>query len=306
MDYIKYNIKIENSNLPSGSIDTKTMSILCDLLMKTSKKSLSFFVEGVSHNKGNFPKWINDTSNFIITGLKKGSTVIEIISPQLRHTNEKIVNQGALWNDFIVDGASTGMTFLIKSTNGIKDNEDYYNKGILQSIKDFDKIIGNNGSLTIESENVDNTESAIIGKDCMRTINKLIEEIPIPQTVTISGNLDTIKHSKNMFVLQLSNNKKVHGYVNTDFLDPDALRKYWGKKITLKGKAQYSISGKIQMIEATSIKKFEDGEEILTSTSRELNLFKNTNSKKGAIYPWEYWPEDDNTPLEELLSMLDK
>ena len=211
-----------------------------------------------------------------------------------------------LWNDFEINENSTAMTFLIKSFDGINENENYYDKNILQTIRDFKSIVGENGKLSIKS-NDNIRESIIIGREYMEKVDSIIEKIRPSQVEIFSGVLDTIKHSKNMFVLQiLKNNRKIHGYVDTNFLEPESLRKYWGKKITIKGKAHYSLSGKIQMLEATAIKNYEEGEEILGYSSDLIDLSKSKNNKKdNKQFPWEYWPEDDNTTLDEYLKSID-
>ena len=88
MELIKYDLRIENQDIPSGEIDIKTMNILCELLMKASKRSLSFFVDGISYKHGRLPDWINESSNYVITGLKRGSTVVEIGGYRIKDKNQ--------------------------------------------------------------------------------------------------------------------------------------------------------------------------------------------------------------------------
>ena len=87
------------------------------------------------------------------------------------------------------------------------------------------------------------------------------------------------------------------------------MRDYWGKKVTVKGMAQYRPSGAIRLLEAQVIKPFEAGEEVFeTSPQTQISLAferpAGRQSKDRSFLQdiWGKWPGDET--IDDLLAAL--
>jgi hypothetical protein len=60
----------------------------------------------------------------------------------------------------------------------------------------------------------------------------------------------------------MADGQVIQGQIDEEFVDVEDLRRFWGKKVTMKGTVSYKPSGKIRLFEAQMIKLIEEGEEV--------------------------------------------
>jgi hypothetical protein len=99
------------------------------------------------------------------------------------------------------------------------------------------------------------------------------------------------------------------GRIDRDILSLEDMRKFWGKKVTIKGILHFHPGKKVRFLEAQSIKLSEEGEEVferLTLQGKPLTLFdlelQKLNANPALKEIWGKWPGDES--IEELLSAL--
>ncbi len=129
-------------------------------------------------------------------------------------------------------------------------------------------------------------------------------------TIVVSGFLNLIEHSNRGFQLKLEDGKSVDGIMDTSLVDFESMRELWGKKVTIKGKAQYKPSGKLSSVEAQLIRSFEPGDELLQKIPKirkhikltEEFLIKKKSNGDALRKIWGKWPGDES--IDDLLVAL--
>ena len=85
----------------------------------------------------------------------------------------------------------------------------------------------------------------------------LSAQMPPPRQVRVVGKLDMVRHSTRSFGLVLSGGEEVRGVLLEG--DSELLQKYFGKEITVFGKAVYRPSGSLLRIDAQEISDTIEG-----------------------------------------------
>ncbi len=107
MKTVKYKIKLNNLNTPKGTISVLALRELVERLIDASEKALKLAIDGTSSKKGQPPAWLKASVDFLVTGLKEGSTVIEMDCPTLKETAKEKIAQRDLWS-IVPDGVLFG------------------------------------------------------------------------------------------------------------------------------------------------------------------------------------------------------
>ena len=119
----------------------------------------------------------------------------------------------------------------------------------------------------------------------------------------------SFQHSSLKFHLVLSNGQVILGTLDRDILNVEDMRKFWGKKVTIKGILHFNPGRKVRLLETQSIKLAEEGEEVfeqLPSQGKPLTLFdfeiQKLDANPALKEIWGQWPGDES--IEELLAAL--
>lgn len=138
-----------------------------------------------------------------------------------------------------------------------------------------------------------------------------IKKTPEPAVFLVSGRFETIQYSAHRFQLTLTNNLTLPGTIDTEKINIESMRQYWGKQVTVKGLVYFSPVGRARLIEAELIKQMDSGEEIfekLPEPSYHRDLFETPSLGQSAKTPlqeiWGTWPGDET--FEDLLIALAK
>lgn len=313
MKTVKYKLKIEGLKTPSGTISILALKDLADIFIENSERALRLAVEGTSLKKGQLPKWIRDAVDFNITGIGNGSTILSIEAPQLGEVAFDQINQQNLYLN-LPHPNDTALTVFANSYNDAtseKYESDYYDKGLLTSLISF-KVFINKYANSVEIESpVDKKVSRVkIDGQKLEIIQKLTASIPESRKIILSGIIDIIEHFAGRFKLNLENGEKIQGAIDKEYLDLEVMRNYWGKKVTVKGIADFRPNGTIRFIKADLIKPFDNSEKLF----QEYMVFhepQNTIYKISKSLPeiaplkeiWGKWPGEES--IDEILAALD-
>ena len=308
MKGVRYSLRLTGLKSVEGTIPLCALKEITDVLLLGTERALRLSVEGASIKKGRTPAWLTDSLEFVITGIRKGSTVLEIEAPTLEETASEQIKQQGLWYT-VPRGTDTAISLLsrsIKDAVGEKLDSVYYDRGVLNAINGFSipfsKYID---TLELNSRGKGEDDFKIAKPDIQR-ISQIEKEIPEPRSMVIAGIFNLIEHTQNRFQLTLSDGRKIFGKIESPLISKENMRSLWGEKVTIKGIGQFSATGKLRFIEAQLLKTQEKGEELFEHVMEPrpiFSLLEVTKPKARIGSPlksvWGQWP--GNESIEELL-----
>jgi hypothetical protein len=243
---------------------------------------------------------------------EKGSTVLAIEAPLLDETAREQIRQQNFW--YLVPSPSdTALTLLARSVHDTTAellDSDAYDAGLLESLLQFKPFLRSSAE-TIELHCASRPKEHFkVSEKELTKVERLKAKSPQSRAFVVSGLFDVIEHNKKRFQLVLSSGESLLGTIDTEHLDIEHMRQYWGKKVTLKGTIHFRPSGKPRLIEAQVIKPMEPGEEVFETLPEEqsqidfLTLVKEKVAAKNDWLKevWGKWPGDE--AIEDLLAAL--
>lgn len=117
-------------------------------LLKTAERATRLLASGSGAARGKTPAWLRDSTDFVVTGLSRGSTVIEIDAPRLDEVAEDAFAQ----TDFWIDAPEPGDSALDLAAEAILEAENVESTGerfdasVLESILEFKKAVRGSGA----------------------------------------------------------------------------------------------------------------------------------------------------------------
>lgn len=311
MEKIKYQIRLLGIKSREGTIPLTALKEIADKILNSSEGALRFSIEGASIKRGPTPEWLKKSLELTVTGISKGSTVLEVEAPTLLETAPTQVEQQDFWysrpepNDTSISLLSRSFT---DAVSGKRENEQY-DQGVLKTLSSFKPLLEN----YLDEVQIISTdrpyEDFNFRQEDLIIITKLRQEMRQPQAVVVSGKFDLIEHAERRFQLIQEDGHKIYGKAESHFITDQDMRDYWGEKVTVKGTAYFNLSGKIRLIEAQAIKLFEIGEqvfervpELMLATEKIPSLKKGKVVKNPLQEIWGKWPGDES--IEDMLITL--
>ena len=313
MKSVQYRIKINGLKSPEGTIPMIALKEISESLLQGSERALRLSIEGVSAKRGKVPKWLKESLEFTLTGISKGSTMLEIDAPTLQEVAPDKVKQLNLWYK-VPEPKDTALSLLGRSvldaTTGQLESE-RYDRGVLDAILSFRPFLREYASeFEVNCPNRPK-ENFKINIPELDKIVHIEAEIPEPQAIALAGSFNLIEHTSRRFELILDDNKKISGRIVSSYVDVEQMRRLWGRKVTLKGTAYFKPSGCVRLVEAEMIKPFEHGEEVFQSIPEPkmpIELISKLKKKYGRKSPlmevWGKWPGEES--IDEILGALKK
>jgi hypothetical protein len=312
MKTLKYKLKLEGLDSPSGTISTRALFELLEQFTSCAERGLRLAIEGQSSKTGPAPKWLEKATDFIFTGLQKGSTVLDIEAPLLKDAIPDQAIQQDIWGNPPLPG-DTAISFVsrsVKDTFAENLESDYYDTGVLLGLLSMRPFLAAHAkSIKIHCDEKRN-EDFSIDLPTIEKVEKLKIKIPDPQAFMLAGRLEEVAYSRKRFRLDMADGQVIQGQIDEEFVDVEVLRKLWGKKVSIKGIVSYKPSGKIRMLEAQMLKLMEEGEEVfetapviqtefeftrqLTTESTRRNWLDDIRGK---------WPGDES--IDDLMKELE-
>lgn len=314
MKTVDYEIKVSGLNTKPGSIPIVEFKEIIEFLMKGCDRVLRLIIEGRSIKSGKNPDWLKKSLDFIITGIKTGSTLLQLEAPILGESIPEHFTQKKLWDNLeLVKPDDTSLTLLSKAiSDAASENmESYYFDAVVLDALLSSKSITKNSKELIISSKAKREDNFKISSREIKKIKKIKIEIPKPHITVLSGFFNLIEHSNQRFQLKLPDGRNINGIMDPSYVDFEKMRELWGKKVTIKGKAYYKPSGNLRSIEAQLIRPSEDGDEILERIPQKQKNFKffedslaERNVNKSLKKIWGKWPGDES--IDELLNALEE
>jgi hypothetical protein len=312
MKTVKYQIKLKGLKTPSGTISILALKDLASIIIENSERALRLAIEGYSLKKGQLPLWLKQAVDFNITSIRKGSTVLALEAPELCEVAAEQINQQNLWVN-LPEPNDTALTIWAKSFNEAtteKYESEMYDKGLLTSFITFKEFIDKYAqSIEIDSQYDKKISKLKIDNQQLERIQKLTAAIPESRKIILSGFIDVIEHQAGRFKLNLENEEKISGEIDRSILDLEVMRDYWGKKVTVRGMADYKPNGKVRFLRADLLKLFEESEKLFEEYMiiEEPKLVYQISKNKSEVSPlkeiWGKWPSEES--IDQILSELD-
>lgn len=313
MKNVKYKIRIKGLKTPAGSIPITALRAICELMVEGAGRALRLSVEGLSLHKGKVPHWQRLATEFTITGIEKGSTVLEVEAPELKEVIPEQIAQQNLWYKGPMPDDTAISVFSRSVLNAVsqKTEGDRYDKGVLDALISLKPVFTEYASDCDIISNERPEEHFSLNFDVLEEFKEIETKTPEPRAIVLSGLFDLIEHSEGRYKLELKDGRKIAGVVDLSLIELEQMRSFWGKQITLKGIGHFTPSGKIRFIEAHLIKPFEEGEEIFQKPQEQEKIpllfeeLRETPRGKSSIMKiWGKWPGDES--IEDLLTTLHK
>ena len=311
MKSIKYQLRIKGLTTPDGTIAVRALLELLQGLVESAERGLRLAVEGASVKSGRTPGWLAKAVELTVSGLEKGSTVLDLEAPQLGDVIGAELQQQDFWVTPPAPDDTALSLFARSVTDTTAENldSDYYDAGVLRSLlgfKPFLKTMAQSLELIAPGRPRENVTLSMAE---MEKAERLKGRTPEPQSFIVSGHLDAIQHSRKRFQLVLPDAQMIPGRVDEEFLSTEDLRQFWGKGVTVKGTVHFRPTGRVQLLEAQVIKTKESGEEIFAEMPQvqseaefASDAFRAGERKDWLQEVWGKWPGDESVAeiLEEL------
>ena len=309
----RYQLRISGLTESNGQIRMATLRRVTGALLTASERVTRLMATGVGIGKGTRPQWLHSAIDFTITGMKSGSTVLQLEAPRLGDTAHEQFAQEDLWRKQ-PSMDDTALDLVAQSVNETQmDNPagDYFDSSVLEAIFKFGKAAGVAGvRYEMVPEGPEHGSFALDDSTCVMVRDRLAD-IPGPKSFIVSGRLDEIKHGNGRFRLVVGQSATLFGRIEPTSLDVEALRPLWGKYTTVEGIVHFKVNGQPRLIEARRISSHQEGdnvfEEMPTVEAEESRTLFPVQRKEVATFdPIELagaWPGDE--PIEDLMRQLD-
>ncbi len=310
-DNIKYTVALKGLQTPKGTITFSALKEVIEILSTGSERALRLSLEGTSVKRGNPPAWLLQSTDFILKGLKKGSTILEFEAPTLGSVAFEQIKQTDLW-DNVPSPEETAITILAKSINDAEQenlDSDKYDRGVLETLMGFKRLLDGT-ELKVELHSVERRADRFsLDTNSYQKFDKIRSETPEPQAVLLTGFLNMIQHNQRRFELTLESGPTVRGRINESFINLEQIRNLWGKKVTVKGMMQYTPSKKPRLLVAELISPKHSGDEVFSTIPIAYQVHdvlaqaqKNISSHNIVTDIWGKWPGEES--IDELLNDL--
>ena len=313
MNTQRYQLRLSGLPEPTGQIKAASLRRILGALLQTGERATRLIVTGQSSGKGRKPKWLQASSNFTVTGLNSGSTILELEAPLFRETAYGELAQREFWQDKpSLDDTSLDIAArAIEEATSAESPGDHFDADVLKAILKFKSAAGTPG-IRYELIPQGSTGSGFVLDEHVCTqVSERLRSIPPPKSYIVSGRLDEIKYGGGRFRLVLGRNNQLLGKLHPDLLDTEVLRPLWGSPTTVEGLVHFKANGQARWIEARRMSGHAEGdsmfEEIPSVESDEtLGVAAKRKRSVRSTDPMILagaWPGDE--PIDKLLAQLD-
>ncbi len=300
----KYQIKLSGLAEKQGQISAASLHQFLGTLIKTAECSTRLLAYGYGHGKGRNPKWLNDSIDFTVTGLRQGSTVIDIEAPTFRDTAHKIFSQQDFWK-LHPDLESTALDIVSLAIEEACQEDspgDRFDKSVLDSISKFKRIINSSEKQLTIFQKDKKRERLTLDKEKLDRAVQRSTEIVESRAYVISGILDRIEHRDEKFLLRVGGDKTLMGQIDSENVNVELLGSMWGTPTTIEGIVHFKANGEPRFIRARRIGEKSNEhhlyERLPTGVEDDtVRLSKAANFKLSKL--WGKWPGDET--YDELM-----
>lgn len=309
--FIKHKLRLKGYQTENGKIPFSLLKDITVQITRIAESTLLSYVEGNSTIKrGKAPTWLTESLDFNLTGITKGSTVLELEAPALKETIGNF--QIPLFQDFKVEElahkTAIDLSFYAYQQATLrKQDSPILDKNLLLEFTKLNRILDSDqAELIFESSK----EKISINKETVNKIQLLEQKSPDSLKTQIKGKLDALSHSKSQLEL-LTEGKSIRAQLSSQLNFKDIFN-FFGEDVVITGYAHFTPKGTIKSFEILKIRIAEKGdaffEAIPTPIFPEFQLnepelrLKNKGSKLSKLFG--QWPGDESA--DDILELLSK
>ncbi|HTU48717.1 MAG TPA: hypothetical protein VMF91_26885 [Bryobacteraceae bacterium] len=310
MNYVEQEIVLRTEAFYGGDIPLALSSPLLRRLENTARPSVRMVLEGTSASVGAPPAWLERASDIRTLGFsaRDGDSILHLKAPKLGDAAPRLFEQQSLWPGN-ASPEDTAIQVIGRISEAVRQQEagsDLYDRYLLKRITNW------NGLFRHGLKSVD-FRLGVAASDLLSALDEqvianaqlLSDQTPSPRQVRIVGKLDMVRHSTRSFGLILDGGEEIRGVLIDG--TSEMLQDYFGKDITVLGKAIYRPSGTLLRIDASEILPAVEGRQAFSKVPPSLTLRRRPErrlqaSKGGVASFFGSWPgkETDRELLQAL------
>jgi hypothetical protein len=257
------------------------------------------------------PQWLERASDIRTLGFghREGRSVLHLKAPTLGEAAPELFEQQRLWPG-IASPNDTALQLIGKVSFVVRRQEeasDMYDQPLLKHFTHWGKLFKRRVRHLNMPAAYGSTASTPVTLDMkvVENAHLLSDQTPAPRQVRVVGKLDMVRHSTRSFGLMLDNGEEVRGVLQE--ADPSLLQEYFGRTITVFGKAIYRPSGSLLRIDAQELLDTSEGRVAFGFVPAALSgnprsERKAQTAKTGVAAFFGTWPGDETD--DELLAAL--
>jgi len=307
---ILYSLRIKGLQSADGTVSASKLKELLEDIELAAQRGVRLLLDGASVKPGTVPHWLEASTDFVITGFKPGSTILEVEAPAFGDTVDEEMLQPDFWREMPgpEDSVFSVMQKCLQDAEAENLDSDRFDRGVLDGLSKFGRFFKHADSLEIIRKD-GKEESFTISASSVEHVDRLRAKTPEPQTMVVSGKLEQITYKTGRFLMELPGGMQLRGRVHPEFLDSEDLRDLWGKKVSVKGPVHFKPSGAARFVDAELLKLMDPNEAIFERLPQAIQMeapFAGmVQAAREAVEiseVWNQWPGDES--IEELLADL--
>jgi hypothetical protein len=310
VNYVDQEVALETEADFGENVPISISSALLRRLDETARPCIRMAIEGASAVAGASPAWLERASDIRTVGFSgRGSqSVLHLKAPPLGEAIPEFFEQQTFWPR-VASPEETVIQLIGRVSQSVRKNEsasDIYDQLLLKRLTHWQSLFkGEVGGVRLPS--FFGADSAFVTLDSavIENARKLNAQTPLPRQIRIVGRLDMVRYSTRSFGLVLERGDEVRGVLQEG--DSALLQRYFGREITVFGKAIYRPSGSLLRIDAQEILDTTEGRQAFSSIPEALVRFHRNERKhqiprNGVSAFFASWPGEETD--EELLAAL--
>jgi hypothetical protein len=312
VNYIEQDIIFRTESPNREGVPLSISSPLLRLIESTARPSVRMLLEGTSASVGAPPSWLARASDIRTLGFstKEGNSILHVKAPTLGEAVPQLFEQQSFWPTPASphDTALQVMGRIAVAVRRQQLESDLYDRPLLKHYSAW------SGLFKQELRSVEfpfaNTQLESVGRidqEVASNAKALSDRTPSPRQVRVVGKLDMVRHSTRSFGLVLDSGDEIRGVLIEG--TSEMLQGYFGRQITVLGKAIYRPSGTLLRLDASEILPSVEGREAFSrippALVRPYKPERRPQTSKGGVAAFfGSWPGEEND--RELLAAIEE
>lgn len=312
LNYIEQEIVFETMSSDREGVPLPVSSPLLRLLESTARPSVRMLLEGTSASVGASPAWLARASDIGTLGfrMEQGRSFLSVKAPRLGEAVPQLFEQPSLWPMAAMpdDTALQVMGKIAEAVRRKQVESDLYDRPLLKQFGAWGGLLKRElRSVAFPLANAEVDSIGQIDGEVVTNAKALSLQTPSPRQVRVVGKLDMVRHSTRSFGLVLASGEEIRGILTDG--SSEMLQGYFGKEITVLGKAIYRASGTLLRLDASEILASSEGREAFSKIPpASVRAYKPErrwqSSKAGIAAFFGSWPGEETD--RELLEALEE
>lgn len=312
MNYIEQEIVFRTETFYGADVPLALSSSLLRHLASTARPSVRMALEGTSASVGAPPAWLERASDIRTLGFsgKAGVSILHVKAPKLGDAAPTLFEQQSFWPT-PASPDETAVQVIARIARAVRQQEagsDLYDRPLLKHLSSWGGLFRHELK-SVEFSDCGPASVAFSQIDAQVTASAqtLSDQTPLPRQVRVVGKLDMVRHSTRSFGLILDGGEEIRGVLIDG--TSEVLQDYFGKDITVLGKAIYRPSGALLRIDASEISPVIEGRQAFSKVPASLMQGRRPErrlpSSKSAVGSFfGSWPGEETD--QELLQALEE